>query len=124
MIRKIIFAAAISLCASSAMAATPIGTFGDGVEFSVIKMKRGIEASAHFVEIDAFYEVTATGKKVSFKLNIICRKPATIFVDWIEDQPWVMKLEEQTQWATRSPISGGFFAIHDKYCTGRYQDRL
>ncbi|KFC74834.1 hypothetical protein FG93_01013 [Bosea sp. LC85] len=66
------------------------------------------------------YTVNSGGQRRAYEVTMLCTKPGTMFVNF-GGINFEMKTKDRTQWEARNPMSGGFFALHSKYCTGKYQ---
>lgn len=119
MFKTIVMGAALCLCATSTMSQTRFGTFGEGVEFFVSKMSRGEEGPVHQAFVNG-YTVNVNGQRREYEVTMRCTKPGTMFVTF-GGINFELKSKDRSQWETKNPMSGGFFALHSKYCTGKYQ---
>lgn len=118
--KKTILTAALCLAASSAFAqATKIGTFGNAVEFTVTKVSRETEGAAHQVDVHG-YTVNVEGKRAPFNTFHVCYKAGHIYVREFLGRTFEMEPAKRQQQIASAPMSAGFFAIHDKYCGGKW----
>lgn len=118
--KKTILTAALCLAASSAFAqVTKIGRFGNAVDFTVTKVSRETEGAAHQVEVHG-YTVNVEGTRAPFNTFHICYKTGHIYVREFLGKTFEMEPAKRRQQIANAPMSAGFFAIHDKYCGGKW----
>ena len=118
--KKTILAAVLCLASTSAFAqVTKIGKFGNDVEFTVTKMSRETEGAAHQVNVTG-YTVNVEGKRAAFETFHICYKAGHIYVREFLGRSFEMEPSKRRQQIANAPMSAGFFAIHDRYCGGKW----
>lgn len=118
--KKTILAAVLCLASSSAFAqATKIGTFGNAVDFTVTKMNRETEGPAHQADVFGF-TVNVEGKRAAFNTFHVCYKKGHIYVRDFLGRSFELDPAKRAQHIASAPMSAGFFAIHDRYCGGKW----
>ena len=119
-LRSVFLGLASLVLATSAHAATKIGTFGQGVDFFVQKIERSEEGAWNTVSVNG-HMVNQYGVPAPFQVALICKPSGTIFVSFA-GKNWDMEVKDRVRkWESVSPSMGGYFAIYERYCTPKYR---